>query len=218
MKRLLILGEGHTEEAFIKSVLSPHLLSFNVAAIPKLITTKRIPDGPNFKGGVSSFGKIANDLRLLLRDTNAACVTTMIDFYGLPTDSRPPIIAANLSCYDKVKLYEQEIAAKINHPKFLPFLLLHEFEALLFTEPSTLAELFPENDQTEALQTISSKFATPEEINDSPITSPSKRIQSLLPNYRKRGDGVRAAQRIGLEKMRAACPHFNEWLTKLEQL
>ena len=103
-------------------------------------------------------------------------------------------------------------------PSFIPYVQKFEFEALLFTAPDKLALLFPENDQTESLQKISAQHATPEEIDDSPQTAPSKRIQKLLPGYRKRQHGVLAAQDIGLTAMREACPHFNEWLTKLETL
>ena len=186
--------------------------------IPKIVTTRRVADAPNFKGGGSQLGKLENDLRLLLRDTNAALVTTMIDYYGLPTDFPAPPMPATISCYEKVKRYEEAFAAKINHARFLPFLMLHEFEALLFTNPRTLAQPFLENDQTEPLQKIRDQYASPEEIDDSPDTAPSKRIMKLLPGYRKRQHGVIVAQDIGIAAMRTACPHFNEWLTKLEQL
>ena len=142
----------------------------------------------------------------------------MIDFYGLPADFPAPSAGANLSCFEKVKRYEEAFGAKINHTRFSPFLMLHEFEALLFTEPDKIAQRFPDNDQTKPLQKIRDQYASPEEIDDSPDTAPSKRIKKLLPGYRKRQHGVIAAQDIGLEAMRGACPHFNEWLTKLEQL
>jgi hypothetical protein len=218
MRRVLMLVEGVTEEGFILEILAPHLLNRNVAAIPKIVTTKRVTDAPHFKGGGSQFGKFENDLRLLLRDSNATLVTTMIDYYGLPADFPAPPMPATLSCYEKVKRYEEAFAAKINHDRFLPFLMLHEFEALLFTNPPMLARRFLENDQTKSLQKIRDQYASPEEIDDSPDTAPSKRIKKLLPGYRKRQHGIIAAQDIGIEAMRAACPHFNEWLTKLENL
>lgn len=214
MKRVLILAEGQTEEAFIKVVLAPHLWGFGIATTPKIITTKRPADAPHQKGGGSSFGKIEYDLRKLLSDTNVILVTTMLDYYGFPTDFPAPAMTANQSCFEKVKRYEEAFKAKVNNSKFLPFLMLHEFEALLFTEPEKLAQLFPEKDQTAYLQKIRKEHATPEEID----TAPSKRIQKLLPGYRKSQHGIIAARNIGLEAMRLACPHFNEWLTKLEQL
>ncbi len=59
-------------------------------------------------------------------------------------------------------------------------------------------------------------FDSPEEINDSQQTAPSKRIVGLNPGYAKVSDGVRISQKIGLTVMRAQCPHFNEWIGKLE--
>ena len=59
-------------------------------------------------------------------------------------------------------------------------------------------------------------------INDNPASAPSKRIQRLFPGYRK-GSSVNAhayriARHIGLERIRRQCPHFNEWIEKLEKL
>ena len=86
MDRVLILVEGQTEERFIKSILQPHLSAFGVHVEPKIVTTKRVKSGPDFKGGITNFGKVENDIRLLLGDTNAALITTMLDYYGLPSD------------------------------------------------------------------------------------------------------------------------------------
>ena len=60
--------------------------------------------------------------------------------------------------------------------------------------------------------------ATPEEIDDSPDTAPSKRIQALIPGYRKPLSGTLAARAIGLPRIRSACPHFSDWLDRLENL
>ncbi|HJU04980.1 MAG TPA: hypothetical protein VJ692_07475, partial [Nitrospiraceae bacterium] len=38
--------------------------------------------GPHFKGGITDFRKVEDDLRRLLGDTDAALITTMIDYYG----------------------------------------------------------------------------------------------------------------------------------------
>ena len=84
MKRLLILVEGPTEDRFVKDVLRPHLQERGVTPIPTILTTKKVKAGPDFKGGVRSFQQVENDLRRLLRDSAAALVTTMFDFYGFP--------------------------------------------------------------------------------------------------------------------------------------
>jgi hypothetical protein len=54
--------------------------------------------------------------------------------------------------------------------------------------------------------------------NDHPDTAPSKRLLREIPEYDKANSGVIVAEQIGLGKMRRRCPHFNDWLTKLERL
>ncbi len=71
----------------------------------------------------------------------------------------------------------------------------------------------------EQLQMIRDSVQSPEEIDDSPITAPSKRIEHIIPGkYQKSFHGPLIATRIGITAMRDACPHFNGWLTKLELL
>jgi len=61
-------------------------------------------------------------------------------------------------------------------------------------------------------------LARPEEVNEGKETYPSARIQRHVPQYRKPLHGPLIAQRIGLETMRARCPHFHQWLERLESL
>jgi len=60
----------------------------------------------------------------------------------------------------------------------------------------------------------------PEEINDDPSTAPSKRIIRHIPVYEKNKVrvGASAAAAIGLPLLRSKCPHFQSWITQLEQL
>ena len=51
-----------------------------------------------------------------------------------------------------------------------------------------------------------------------PTTAPSKRIEALVPGYQKPVMGTLAAQEIGLQTMREACPHFGQWIARLERL
>ena len=95
---------------------------------------------------------------------------------------------------------------------------MHEFEALLFSDPNRFAQGIGRGDLTAKLQAIRQTFASPEDINDSAETAPSKRIESLFPGYEKPLLGVVAALEIGLPTIRQQCPHFNEWLERLEAL
>ena len=65
-------------------------------------------------------------------------------------------------------------------------------------------------------QAIRDQFETPEHINDSPQTAPSKRVEALVAGYEKPLLGTLAILEIGLETIRSNCPHFNQWLTRLE--
>ncbi len=93
---------------------------------------------------------------------------------------------------------------------------MHEFEALLFSDCATLAEVVGHPGLTVELQGIRNQFETPEHIDDAPSSAPSKRILEMVPEYRKTVDGVLAATRIGLDTIRSACPHFNDWLVRVE--
>jgi hypothetical protein len=102
--------------------------------------------------------------------------------------------------------------------RFIPFIVMHEFEGLLFSDCRKFAEGICRPDLKHQFQAIRDAFATPEEINDSPITAPSKRVESLIPGYEKPLLGTLAVLNIGLDAIRAACPNFRSWLTRLESL
>jgi hypothetical protein len=106
--------------------------------------------------------------------------------------------------------------------RFMPYVQMHEFEALLFSEPKILGEILTRDARpqkiTRALLRVADDFPTPEEIDDGHTTAPSKRIRSFAKHYEKVTDGNLAATRIGLETMRRKCPHFDEWLSSLEAL
>jgi len=214
-----VLVEGDTEEKFVKDMLNPHFERLDLHLTPIKVTTRHKAGEPKFKGGVRNYGKVKADLQRLLRDSHSVLVTTMLDFYGLPKDfpGRQNVLQG-LSCYDQVVHFEQAFATDIDDRRFLPYLALHEFEAMLFTEPSKIAARFPDHDRLEALQSIRDQVTSPEEIDDSPATAPSKRILALLPQYRKPTDGYIICQSIGIDRIRAECPRFNQWLKKLENL
>lgn len=217
-KRVLILVEGQTEERFVKDVLSPAFFEKELYFQPTILVTKRVKDGPNFKGGVTNFSKFENDVRRLLDSAGGAMVTTMLDYYRLPNDfpgvrSRP----ANITSSARVRHVEQALARHFgNRQDFLPFLALHEFEAWLFAAPDVLPRVLTDTNKTAEFSAIRAAVATPEEINERPELAPSKRIEALFPSYQKTAHGPLAAKRIGLDRIRAECPHFDGWLKKIE--
>lgn len=218
-KRVLILVEGQTEERFVKDLLAPTYWSANLYIEPTLLTTKRVKDGPNFKGGVSNFTKFENDLKRLLNNSGDALVTTFLDYYALPNDfPGMPSRRAHWTGIQSVQHLEKEMYLHFGSPRnFLPFLALHEFEALLFSDEHSLPTVMTATHKQAEFSSISQSFSTPEEINNSPITAPSKRILKLFPGYRKTLHGPITAKRIGLEQIRMSCPHFSNWISKLEK-
>jgi len=224
MGKVLILAEGPTEKYFVRDVLDPHLRPLGVELVVTILTTKRVKSGPDFKGGMSNYTKVKREILRLLGDSSAACVTTMFDYYGLPRDFPGRTGAAGATCYHRVATVEQQFASDVSHRRFKPYLQLHEFEGLLFADPTRIAARFAPGDSPEfqrcslSLSRVRQSFETPEEINDDPATCPNRRILSVIKTYRKRLHGPLIARDIGLEAIRAACPHFNEWLRQLEAL
>lgn len=219
MKKLLIFVEGQTEERFCKELLLPFFEIKKIFLQPILSTTKIVKDGTNFRGGLGSYSKIKKELLMLLGDTSATAVSTMLDYYGLPKHFPGRSNPEGQSSLERVKFVEKALYDDINNEKFIPFLTLHEFESLLFSSPKDIAEGLPGIYNLEKkLQEIRQQFTSPEEINDQPSTAPHQRILNLYSAYRKPTFGVSIASRIGLQRIRENCPHFSSWIAYLEQI
>ena len=223
MKKVLILVEGQTEEAFVKNVLSPHLSSFSLIAVPVICRTRRTESGKTFKGGVSSFARIEKQILSLLGDTSAILVTTMLDYYGLPQIPNIRLLPAD-SPTERVKTIEraveEEIARKTSQlgtpNRFVAYISLHEFEALLFSDTDAIANQLGSENRAD-VESVRQTFK-PEEIDDDSTTCPSARLKHIYPKYKKRVDGPLRASRIGISAIRSECPHFDSWLTRIEKI
>jgi hypothetical protein len=145
----------------------------------------------------------------------------MFDLYHLPTDF-PGFDDAckEVDPYQRVKVLEEKLMADQGSTKLLPYIQLHEFESLILVDPTTLHDDFPAHGKQIRSLLASIKSKQPELINDGETTAPSKRIIAKIPEYgaRKREVGPKAVARIGLQKVRSACPHFHQWLERLESL
>lgn len=216
MKKILLLVEGQTEFTFTDLTLRPHFETLNIFIQAKLVTTRRVKVGTHFKGGVLSYQQVKNEVTMLLHDTSAAVVTTLLDFYHLPDDFPGYGTMPRQNCHQRVAHLEQAWGADIAHQRFLPHLMLHEFETVLYTQPETIARAFGTAEKADELAKIVSRFNTIEEINE--LEAPSKRLLKIIPEYRKTIDGPLIADEIGLTRIRQACPHFNHWLSQLEQI
>jgi len=209
LKRVLALVEGQTEETFVRDVLAPHLEGHGVGVVPIVLATKRIKSGGKFRGGVSSYQQFKRDLQRLLGDRSAAAITMMLDYYGLPKDFPGAGTQRGHTCYDRATHLQESLQSDLQDRRLIPYLSLHEFEALLFTSPETLAGTLLKPQVLRQLAAMVEGVESPEEINDGASTHPSARIKRLLPTYSKSLHGPLIVQRIGLTEIRRHCPHFD---------
>lgn len=217
MKRLLILVEGVTEQRFVVEVLRDHLGAHSVFAAPTILVSKFMETGPHYKGGAARWARINQELKSLLGDTSAAGVTMLFDYYGLPKDvpgmSTRPAGPASV----RVEHVERAIGACFEDRRFRPYLMLHEFEAMIFTDIAKWEHRFEDAAAIARLKDDTAHLE-PEAINETPKGAPSKRILARLEAYSKAQHGPLAVRDIGLAAIRAACPHFASWLAWAESL
>lgn len=223
MIRLHFVVEGQTEEAFVNSVLADHLGWVNVFADVRCVETSR-QGARIFRGGGRRYEKIKKDLTLWMKEDQQpeAFFTTMFDVYGLPGDF-PGLESARqqMDLYQRVAFLESAFADNVAHRRFVPYLQLHEFEALLLSDPAKFATRFIEH--TKGIQDLIEEcapYSSPELIDDGETTAPSKRIIDKIADYggSKHSAGPLIARQIGLPTIRQKCPHFDSWLAKLESL
>lgn len=208
MKRVYIYCEGQTEEAFVNAVLYPYFQPQDIYVFPIICTTKRSA-GQKFRGGVTDYGKIRRELQRLCRSHPQALVTTMIDYYAMPPET-PGLDSSYMDLMERIAFVERAVTEDIGETNCSFNFLVHEFEAVLFSRPEVF-ELITTPQVVEQLEAVRQSYPTPEHINNSVETAPSKRILSLIPQYRKVGDGVSLAELIGIDAIRESCPHFRAW-------
>lgn len=215
MRRVYILCEGQTEEAFVNEVLYDWFMEQDVFVTPIICTTKRTKT-QKFTGGVSDYGKLRKELTSLCRMHRHELVTTMFDYYAMPSDT-PGLTCTVTDPAQRALEAEAAVNADIGERNLAFNYLMHEFEALLFSRPEAFVSLAGETIAAAVAQ-IRSAYPTPEHINHSTKTAPSKRLLQLMPRYRKIFDGLDIAKSIGMATMRAECPHFRDWTTKIVRL
>ena len=152
------------------------------------------------------------------KEDQSSFVTTMIDFYALPLNfpgqnslpstADPLVLTAHL---------EAEFAADIGCRNFIPNLLVHEFEGLLYSDPDQFSTWFDES-VVKTLQQERLLVTSPEHINNNPKSAPSKRLLRHCSGYDKILHGSCIALDIGLDKIRQECTHFNRWIERLIRL
>lgn len=207
MIRLAVSVEGRTEVEFVKYVLADHLRTTEVEPQPVLLGNAR----SGGSGGDVSVERLVSDMVNL--DWSFDAVTSLVDFYGFRDKG-------DWTVEELEEHLAREIEARVSDARrMIPYVQKHEFEGLLFSDAAAFGAIGPAADQSiEALAAVRRQFHTPEDINDDPDTAPSKRIKRAIPAYDKTAHGPAVARATGLPTIRAQCPRFDAWMTRLEGL
>ena len=221
MKHLYIIVEGQTELEFVNRILIPYFnangLNTHIQAIP--IT---------MKGGGYGFNNIEHfkkTVKPLLFYENEPVITTMIDHYGINSEKKLPNYKNCVKENDvekRIFCMEQSLTNVVNsikkYPHFIPNIIRHEFETLLFANPEAGFELEDEKIKKEVLA-ICAKFPNIEDINYSPEGAPSKRLEKIYAKYKKRYSkitvGITIAELTGINSMIQKSPKFKSWIEKI---
>lgn len=222
MIRLNMTTEGQTERTFAEKILLPHLANFGVFTSARcVLTSKDKRASKEYRGGLVSYEKARKDLQTWMKEDNhEACrFTTMFDLYALPNDF-PGYDEAKRQTdpYKRIEILEKSMSDDINDPRFIPYIQLHEFEALILSDPQKLDWEYLEHDTQIGNLVSMVGGQNPELINDGPTTAPSKRILAEIPEYDKATAGVAVVEKIGFNQLRQKCSHFDGWLRRLEIL
>lgn len=211
--------EGQTELEFCKKILAPYFLN------------KQIILESSSWNGIKNWQRIKLDIETYLKGDKTLKVSTFLDYYGITTNHDFPNweqahtqFVANKA--QRLDFIEQQMKSHIDSSlqnRFLPYLQLHEFEALLFIDEEKFCSQFTDSDfhknGKQELTSIFENYPNPEDINDSRNTSPSHRLaEKIILGWDKIVYGNIIAEVMGLEAIRAKCPRFDEWIIKLENL
>lgn len=211
MIRVCIVCEGATEVEFVRSCLTPHLLDHDVNAYPTIL---RAPSGRH-RGGRVTVERLAN---FISHQRHAADrLTTLVDFYGFQDADGRTRKELEQAIVDETA---KKIGAAFDPRVLRPYVQMHEFEALLFSDVEQFQYVLDgwNAGVRQTLSDIRSAFPTPEDINNSRDTAPSKRLLAAFWDgaYSKTEHGPIIAEAIGLSVIREQCSQFDEWLRMLE--
>ena len=210
--------EGKTEQIFIEKVLQPYLAQKNI-----LIYATQISK-PGQKGGDVKFSRAINDIGQHLKQRADTCVCTFVDYFRLKEwpgidkvspDAAPDQIAKIVNKATKHAVAERFPELQTER-RFIPFLAVHEFEALLFSDSHILARKL--RIQASEIERVIKQYGIPEAINHGSNTAPSKRLENWDNTYKKTTTGIAIAEETGIDTIRAKCSLFDAWLRKLENL
>lgn len=209
MKRVYIVAEGQTEQEFVNTVLAPYLRNFEIYNVtPILIRTSK-----SGKGGFVNYQHLSNTIKGLLTGSSTDfIVSTFVDFFRMP-NNMPKFEECTSSGtkIEQVEKLEQAFAEVIADTRFVPYIQLHEFEALLFSSNNGF-EYYFEEAHYKKTDVIVNQYDNPEDINSSPQSAPSKRLIKIKEDYDKITEGNLIALEIGIKTILERCPRFRNWI------
>lgn len=215
MRGLYILGEGPTEEQFVNEVLRRYFIDRGIFDVRCIL----METSPGHKGGAISYQRYKHNTQNLLKREHDIIVTSLIDFFRLKSDFPKYQEAQEKHPHDKsqrVGFLENAISENINHPRFVPYIQLHEFEGLLFSSNDGFAYIpnIPNGNRSQLAKAVN-EHNNPELLNDGATTAPSKRLESLIPGYQKTFHGPLIADIVTIDKMLERCERFRNWIETL---
>lgn len=214
MSRVLnILVEGQTEKEFVRNNIYPYFISHGVSNV----RTITIETSPGFKGGdVRYIARYKPNIKKLLRGQEDLLVTSLIDFYRLRNDfPKYEESKTKSTVQERVKFIETACEVDINDPRYIPYIQLHEFEGILFSDSKGFDCLDLSKSNKKALLKIIDQYPNPELINEGQNSAPSKRLELLIPEYSKILHGPFIALENGFDSILLKCPRFSAWIETL---
>jgi hypothetical protein len=222
MLDVIVLCEGQTERAFCRDVVAPALASSGIALRATLVGKAHLK-----RGGIRPWADYRVELLRLATERPGRHVGLLVDYYALPEDWPGRIAPPGFSIKARGRRVEEALVRDLKHEfpgRFYPCIQLHEFESLLFVNPEiaalSIATAWPGINHdflAKQLRKIRTDCGDDvEKINDSPVTAPSKRIESLVRGYRKVLHGPTAAADIELSNLRIGCAWLDRWVKVLE--
>ncbi len=179
--------------------------------------------------GYNNIEHFANTIKPLLFYKNEPIISTMFDYFGLNSETKIPNYATCISkntVEERIKcmensLHEKVISIKPDYPFFLPNILRHEMETLLFADIET-GFAFEDEKIRKDLMAICEQYPNIEDINNTPQGAPSKRLDEVFKahksSYQKGADAVDIAEFIGINTMLKKAPRFRNWVAQLLHL
>lgn len=226
MVEVIVFAEGQTEVKFISEVVAPALRMMQV-----FIKAETLPTSLKGSGGAVNFERVKLHARNTLRSKKNVYLTTFLDLYALNTsfpcfeESKKQADIYTRTTYLENALRQTIVEHVACHPeRFIPHIQPHEFESLLFSDVATLCNTPAIHPHWTGLdiklkQVFNEKgIESPEHINGGYQTTPARRLEANLPQYRKTKHGPIGTKYITLPVIERECLHFHQWMEKLRAL